>query len=115
MSMSAPATGTTVPSACLSVTLPFTWVDCAEAAADAAATRSAAKSVRSKGLERMVGGLLILMIADASEGERRPRLGCERAPVGCQSVPFVQVLRAILAAKPGALRASGVRDRVFDA
>src|SRR5215211_4781181 len=105
MSMSAPATGTTVPSACLSVTLPFTWVDCAEAATADAATRSAAKSVRSKRLERMVGGLLLLMIADASEGERRPRLGCKRAPVGCQSLPGVQFLGAILAAKPGRLRA----------
>src|SRR5215212_6139040 len=106
MSICAPATGTTVPSACLSVTLPFTWVVCAEAATADAATRSAAKSVRSKGLERMVGGLLLLLIADASEGGRRPRLGCEPAPVGCQSVPFVKFLRAILAVKPGALRAS---------
>src|ERR1044072_5823996 len=67
---------------------------------------SAAKNVRSKGLERMVGGLLLLIMADASEGERRPRLGCMRAPVGCQLLPFVQFLHAILAAKPKALRAS---------
>src|SRR5215213_6997757 len=106
MSICAPTTGVTVPSACFIVTLPFTWVDCAEAATAAAATRSAAQSVRSKGLERMVGGLLLLMIADASEGERRPRLGCERAPVGCQLVPGLQLLGAILAAKPGVLRAS---------
>src|SRR5215213_7605965 len=103
--MSMSATGTTVPSACFIVTLPFTWVDCAEAATAEAATRSAAQSVRSKRLERMVGGLLLLMIADTSEGERRPRLGCERAPVGCQLLPGVQFLGAILAAKPGVLRA----------
>src|ERR1044071_6019429 len=105
MSITASATGTTVPSACLSVTLPFTCVDWAEAATADAATRSAAQSVRRKRLERMVGGLLLLMMADASEGDRRPRLGCERAPVGCQLLPGVQFLNAILAAKPGGLRA----------
>src|SRR5215208_2310411 len=106
MSICAPATGTTVPSACFNVTVPLTCVVCAEAATADAATRSAAKSVRSKGLERMVGGLLLLMMADAPEGGRRPRLGCERAPVGCQLLPGLQLLDAILAAKPGVLRAS---------
>src|SRR5918997_1956029 len=104
MSICAPTTGTTVPSACLSVTVPSTWVDCAEAATADTTSTTAAKSVRSKGLERMFGGLLLLMIADASEGNLRPRLGCERAPAGCQLLPGVQFLSAILAAKPGVVR-----------
>src|SRR5919205_1616604 len=56
------------------------------------------------------------MIADASEGERRPRIGCVRAPAGCRlDCPWVRFSTAILAAEPGLCERLRVSHGVADA
>src|SRR2546423_11113386 len=98
MSTVAPATGASLPSACLSFTTPSTCVVCADATTAHAARMSVARVARKSILKRMFGGLLLTD-------------DCWRFPVfggrayDAVAARSVVVCAIILTAKPLVLRA----------